>query len=82
LFSKDKYLDGFSKMVPILHAYDRQVPDRTVMAFVPNEELRQVKYPGFISCAVTRLVLEKGKLKAQCRVIYFGNYFYRDESWI
>ncbi len=28
-------------MVPILHAYDRQVPDRTVMAFVPNEEMRQ-----------------------------------------
>ncbi len=34
-------MDGFSKMVPILHAYDRQVPDRTVMAFVPNEEMRQ-----------------------------------------
>ena len=31
-------------MVPILHAYDRQVPDRTVMAFVPNEELRQVTF--------------------------------------
>ena len=29
-------------MVPILHAYDRQVPDRAVMAFVPNEEMRQV----------------------------------------
>ena len=28
-------------MVPILHAYDRQVPDRAVMAFVPNEEMRQ-----------------------------------------
>lgn len=38
---KEKYLDGFSKMVPILHAYDRKVPDRTVMAFVPTEELRQ-----------------------------------------
>ena len=44
LIDEDKYLDGFSKMVPILNAYDRQVPDRTVMAFVPNEELRQVTF--------------------------------------
>jgi hypothetical protein len=36
-------------MVPILHAYDRQVPDRTVMAFVPDEERRQVKSMTFWS---------------------------------
>jgi hypothetical protein len=48
LYLQDKYLDGFSKMVPILHAYDRQVPDRTVMAFVPNEELRQVIHRQYL----------------------------------
>ncbi len=37
---KDRYLDGFSKTVPILKAYDRNVPDRQVVVFVPNEDLR------------------------------------------
>ena len=39
---KDKYMDAFSKMIPIIHAYDRGVPDRNVMAFVPNEEMEKV----------------------------------------
>jgi hypothetical protein len=38
---KEKFLDEFSKMVPILHSYDRQVPDRNVMVFVPTDELKE-----------------------------------------
>lgn len=29
-------------MVPIIHPYDRKVPDKAIMAFVPTEELRKV----------------------------------------
>jgi len=39
---KDKYLDVFSKMVPIIHPYDRGVPDRSVLAFVPNPDMEKV----------------------------------------
>ena len=39
---KEKYLDGFSKMVPIVHPYDRGVPDRSVLAFVPNPVMEKV----------------------------------------
>jgi len=28
-------------MVPILHSYDRQVPDRNVLVFVPTDELKE-----------------------------------------
>ena len=36
---KDNYLDGFTKMVPITHAYDRGVPDRNICAFVTSDEM-------------------------------------------
>ena len=35
---KDRYLDDFSKMVPIWHYYDRGVSQSTVMAFAADEE--------------------------------------------
>lgn len=41
LILQEKFLDEFSKMVPILHSYDRQVPDRNVMVFVPTDELKE-----------------------------------------
>ena len=37
---KDRYIDGFTKMIPIVKYYDRQVPDRVVMCFVPNETMK------------------------------------------
>lgn len=36
---RDQYMDGFTKMVPITHAYDRGVPDRSVCAFVTDDEM-------------------------------------------
>lgn len=35
---KEKYIEGFTKMVPIANKYDRGVQEKTVMAFVPNDE--------------------------------------------
>ena len=58
-------MDGYSKMVPILHAYDRKVPDRTVMAFVPNDELRQAALEaGALHAGGEELILEvtKGRI--------------------
>lgn len=37
---KDRYLDEFSKTIPIIHHYDRGIPDRMVMAFCPTEEIK------------------------------------------
>ena len=36
---RDQYMDGFTKMVPIAHAYDRGVPDRSICAFVTDDEM-------------------------------------------
>lgn len=36
---RDQYMDGFTKMVPITHAYDRGVPDRSICAFVTDDEM-------------------------------------------
>ena len=74
--TQDKYLDGYSKMVPILHAYDRKVPDRTVMAFVPNEELRQAALEaGALHAGGEELILEvtKGRIDL---VSILGTYAY------
>ncbi len=52
-------------MVPILHAYDRKVPDRTVMAFVPNDALRQAALDaGALHAGGEELILEviKGRV--------------------
>jgi len=38
---KDKYLDGYTKMVNIPHAYERGVPDRNVCALVPTSEMEE-----------------------------------------
>jgi len=36
---RDQYMDGFTKMVPIAHAYDRGVPDKSICAFVTDDEM-------------------------------------------
>jgi len=35
---KEKYVEEFSRQVPIMHSFDRGVPDRNVLVFVANEE--------------------------------------------
>jgi len=38
---RERYLDEFSKMVPIINFFDRGVPDRNVLAFVADEKQGQ-----------------------------------------
>ena len=38
---KDKYLEEFSKMVPIINQLDPNVAEKSVLAFVPNEEEKE-----------------------------------------
>ena len=38
---REKYLEGFSKMAPIINYFDRGVPDRNVLAFVADEKQAQ-----------------------------------------
>lgn len=38
---RERYLDEFSKMAPIIHTFDRGVPDRNVLAFVSDEKQSQ-----------------------------------------
>jgi len=35
---KEKYIEEFSRPVPIMHSFERGVPDRSVLVFVSNEE--------------------------------------------
>lgn len=35
---KDKYMDAFSKMVPLYHPFERGVEEKTIMVFSKNEE--------------------------------------------
>jgi len=35
---KDRYLEEFNRPVPIMHSFERGVPDRNVLVFVANEE--------------------------------------------
>ena len=59
---QDQYLDPFSKMVPIVHPYDRGVADRTVMAFVPNSEIEEIaKEAGAIRSGGEELISEVAK---------------------
>merc|ERR1719273_306524 len=63
---KDKFLDIFSKMVPIVHSYDSGVQDRTVMAFVPNAEMEEsAKEAGAIRAGGEELIneLAKGRIE-------------------
>ena len=58
----DKYLDGFSKMVPIIHPYDRGVPDRTVCAIVPTSEMEDLAIEaGAIQAGGEELIKEISK---------------------
>ena len=59
---KDRYLDGFTKMVPIVKAYDRNVPDRQVLCFVPNEEMRlEALQAGAVKAGGAELIMEVAK---------------------
>ena len=54
---KDRYLDGFHKMMPIIKTYDRKVPNRNVVCFVPTEELRlEVLQNGAAMAGGTELI--------------------------
>ena len=59
---KDRYLDAFTKTIPIVKAYDRNVPDRQVMCFVPNEEMRlEVLQAGAVMAGGADLIMEVAK---------------------
>ena len=59
---KDRYLDAFTKMIPIVKAHDRNVPDRQVMCFVPNEEMRlEVLQAGAVMAGGADLIMEVAK---------------------
>ena len=61
----NKYLDPFSKMVPIIHPYDRGVPDRSVLAFVPNPDMeKEAIEAGALKAGGEELIKEvaKGRL--------------------
>ena len=36
---RDQYMDGFTTMTPITHAYDRGIPDKSICAFVTSEAM-------------------------------------------
>ena len=49
-------------MIPIVKAYDRNVPDRQVMCFVPNEEMRlEVLQAGAVMAGGADLIMEVAK---------------------
>jgi len=39
---KDRYMEPFSKMVPLYHPFERGVAEKTIMVFAKNEEALQV----------------------------------------
>ena len=62
LFSR--YIDGFTKTVAIVKPYDRGVPDRNVVCFVPNEDLRlQALQAGAVMAGGHELIMEISKGK-------------------
>ena len=87
---KDRYLDPFHKMMPIIKTYDRKVPNRNVVCFVPTEELRlEVLQNGAAMAGGTELIkdiqmgrvdivsfliCEKKKIKSTFKKL---NFFYR-----
>jgi len=59
---QNKYLDGFSKMVPIIYPFDRGVPDRTVCAIVPTPEMEQLAIEaGAIQAGGEEMIKEVSK---------------------
>jgi len=62
---KDKYLEGFSKMVPIYHPFERGVAEKSIMVFCKDpEQAKQALAAGAIKAGGLELVDEvaKGKL--------------------
>ncbi len=62
---KDKYLDEFQKMVPVVHPFGRNVALKNVCAFVPNEEEEaKAKEAGAALVGGTELITEiiKGRV--------------------
>ena len=59
---KDRYVDEFNKTVPIVKTYERNMPDRRVVCFVPNEELRiAALQEGAIMAGGQELIIEVSK---------------------
>ena len=59
-----RYIDGFTKTVAIVKPYDRGVPDRNVVCFVPNEDLRlQALQAGAVMAGGHELIMEISKGK-------------------
>ena len=59
---KDRFLDGFNKTVAIVKQYERGVPDRNVLCFVPNEEMRiQALQSGAVNAGGHDLIMEISK---------------------
>ena len=59
---KDRFLDGFTKTVAIVKPYERGVPVRNVLCFVPNEEMRiQALQSGAIIAGGHDLIMEVSK---------------------
>ena len=57
-----RYLDAFTKMIPIVRAYDRNVPDRQVLCFVPDEEKRlEALQAGAVKAGGADLIMEVAK---------------------
>lgn len=56
---RDRFIDAFTKTAPIVRPYDRNVPDRQVACFVPNEEMRlQALQDGAIMAGGADLVMD------------------------
>lgn len=56
---RDRYIDSFTKTAPIVRPYERNVPDRQVACFVPNEELRlQALQEGAVMAGGADLVMD------------------------
>ena len=62
LNKKDRFMEGFTKMIPIVRAYDRNVPDRQVLCFVPTEEMKlEALQAGAVKAGGPELIMEVAK---------------------
>ena len=66
---KDRYVEGFTKMVPIIKPYERNIPDRVVLCFVPTEEMRlEALQNGAVMAGGADLIsdVQKGRVDLVC----------------
>jgi len=62
---KDKFIDSFTKMVPVYHPFERGVAEKVIMAFCKDpEEMKAAEAAGATKAGGTELIEEiaKGKL--------------------